>query len=53
MKLVTIAVILQALLGLTQTEVKGWLLGGIGLGAFGMYLLGVNGLVLLFAVGDC
>ncbi len=50
-KPVIIAVILQALWGLARTAVREWLLGGIGLAVFGLYLLGINELALLFAGG--
>ncbi|MBV9786927.1 MAG: chromate transporter, partial [Chloroflexi bacterium] len=41
-KPVILAVVLQALWTLGRTAVKDWLLAAIGLGALGLYLLGVN-----------
>lgn len=50
-KPVIIAVIAQALLGLGQRAVKGWLTAAVGLAVVGLYFLGVNVLVLLLAGG--
>ena len=50
-KPVIIAIVLQALLRLGKTAVKGPLLAVAGLAAFALYLLGVNELALLFGIG--
>lgn len=50
-KPVVIAIILQALIGLGQRAVKGWLTGIVGGIVFVLYLLGVNVLALLVAGG--
>lgn len=47
-KPVIIAIVLQALIRLGMTALKGPLLIGIGVGALALYLLGINELVLLF-----
>jgi chromate transporter len=50
-KPVIIAVVLQALWGLTRAAVKDLLLAGIGLAVLALFLLGVNEIALLFAGG--
>ncbi len=50
-KPVVIAIIVQALLGLGQKAVKGALTGVIAIIVFGLYFLGANEIVLLFAGG--
>lgn len=50
-KPVILAVVLQALWTLGRTAVKDWLLAAIGLGALGLYLLGVNEIVILVLAG--
>jgi chromate transporter len=47
-KPVIIAIILQALYGLSRTALKTWLLAAIGLAVLLLYLLGINVIVLLF-----
>jgi chromate transporter len=48
-KPVIIAIVALALWGLAKTAVKGALLAAVGVGAFALYLLGVNPLALLLA----
>jgi chromate transporter len=48
---VIIAVILQAVWGLSRSALKDWFLGVVAAGAFGLYFLNVNELLLLFAGG--
>lgn len=48
---VIIAVILQAVWGLSRTAVKDWFLGLIAVAAFGLYFFNINELLLLFAGG--
>lgn len=50
-KPVILAVVLQALWTLGRTAVKDWLLAAIGLGALGLYLLGVNEIAILVLAG--
>lgn len=50
-KPVIIAIVVQALWGLSRTAVKGPLLAVVGLAALGLYMAGVNELVLLFGGG--
>ncbi len=50
-KPVIIAVIAQAVWGLRKSAVKNRLLAGLGLAAFGLSLLGLNELLLLFGLG--
>src|SRR5512147_778346 len=50
-KPVIIAVIVQALWGLTRTAVKGPFLALVGLMTLALYLLGINELALLFGAG--
>jgi len=50
-KPVIIAVVAQALWNLGRTAIKGALLGAIAAGVLGLYLLGINELVLLFGGG--
>jgi chromate transporter len=50
-KPVIIAVVLQALLALGRTAIRGGLLAAVGLGALALYLLGLNELGLLFGGG--
>ena len=50
-KPVIIAIVVQALWGLTKTAVKGPFLAAVGLAALILYLLGVNELALLFGGG--
>jgi chromate transporter len=50
-KPVIIAVVVQAIAGLARTALKGPILAAVGLGTLGLYLLGVNELVLLFGGG--
>src|SRR5215212_8933300 len=50
-KPVIIAVIVQALWGLTRTAVKGWFLAVVGLAVLALYMLGVNEIALLFGGG--
>lgn len=47
-KPVIIAIVVQALWSLGRTAVRGPFLAAIGVAAFGLYLLGINELVLLF-----
>lgn len=47
-KPVIIAIIVQALFGLTRTAVKGPLTGIVGVAVLGLYLFGVNEIALLF-----
>lgn len=47
-KPVIIAIILQAIWGLRTAAAKSGLLAGVGVAVFGLYLLGVNELLLLF-----
>jgi len=47
-KPVIIAVVLQALYGLARTATKSVFLAAVGAGVFGLYLLGVNEIALLF-----
>ena len=48
---VIIAVILQAVWGLSRTAIKNWLLGVVAVAAFGLYFLNINELLLLFGGG--
>jgi chromate transporter len=48
---VVIAVILQAIWGLSRSAIKGWFLGLVGVAAFGLYFAGVHELWLLFGGG--
>src|SRR5215208_3335266 len=50
-KPVIIAVVVQALWGLSRTAVKGWFLAAVGLVTLALYLLGVNEIALLFGGG--
>jgi chromate transporter len=50
-KPVIIAIIAQALWGLGQKAVKGWLTAVAGIIVFALYFLGVNEIALLFAAG--
>jgi len=50
-KPVIIAVVVQALWGLSRTAVKGWFLAVVGLATLALYLLGVNEIALLFGGG--
>lgn len=50
-KPVIIAIVLQALIRLGQTALRGPLLSVAGVAVFALYLLGVNELVLLFGMG--
>lgn len=50
-KPVIIAIIVQALWGLGQKAVKGWLTAAAGIAVFVLYFLGVNEIALLFAAG--
>ena len=50
-KPVVIAIVLQALIRLGQSAVKGPLLAMAGIVAFGLYLFGINELVVLFGLG--
>jgi chromate transporter len=50
-KPVIIAIVVQALWGLTRTAVKGWFLAAAGLATLALYLLGVNEIALLFGGG--
>jgi chromate transporter len=50
-KPVVIAIIAQALWGLGQKAVKGWLTAVAGIAVFALYFLGVNEIALLFAAG--
>lgn len=50
-KPVVLAVIVQALWGLSKTAVKGWLTGTVGVASFGLALIGINELLLLAAGG--
>jgi chromate transporter len=50
-KPVIIAVVVQALWGLSRAALKGPLLGGVALAVLGLYLLGLNELALLFGGG--
>jgi chromate transporter len=46
-----IAIVVQALWGLSKTAVKSPMLAGVGVGVLALYLLGVNELLLLFGGG--
>lgn len=48
---VIIAVILQAVWGLSRTAVKGWLLGLVAVAAFALYFAGIHELLLLLGGG--
>lgn len=48
---VIIAVILQAVWGLSRAAIKSWLLGLVTVAVFGLYFLNINELLLLFAGG--
>ncbi len=48
---VIIAVILQAVWGLSRAAIKSWLLGLVAVAVFGLYFLNINELLLLFAGG--
>lgn len=48
---VVIAVILQAVWGLSKTAIRSWLSGLVAVAVFGLYFLNVNELLLLFAGG--
>ncbi len=48
---VVIAIILQAVWGLTRTAVRSWLPGIVAVAVFGLYFLNINELVLLFGGG--
>ena len=48
---VIIAVILQAVWGLSRAAIKSWLLGLVAVAVFGLYFLDINELLLLFAGG--
>ena len=50
-KPVMIAIILHALWELGRKAVKGWLTAGLGLAAIGLYFLGINEVLLIFAGG--
>src|SRR5688572_14690694 len=50
-KPVIIAVVLQAIWGLSRTTIKNWALGVLCAAVFGLYLLGINELVLLLIGG--
>lgn len=50
-KPVIIAVVLQAIWGLIKPAVKSWFLGGIGVVALGLALVGVDELAMLFGAG--
>jgi chromate transporter len=50
-KPVIIAVVVQAIVGLARTALKGPLLAAVGLAALALYLVGVNELALLFGGG--
>ena len=50
-KPVVLAVIVQALWGLSKTAVKGWLTAAVGVAVFGLALVGINELLLLAAGG--
>jgi chromate transporter len=50
-KPVIIAVILQAIWGLLGKAAKNWFLGAVGVTVFGLYLLGLNEILLLFGGG--
>lgn len=50
-KPVIIAIVVQALWGLARTAVKGTLLGVVGVAVLGLYLLGLNPILLLFGGG--
>lgn len=48
---VVIAVIAQAIWGLSRAAIRDWLLAGVAVAAFGLYFAGINELILLFAGG--
>lgn len=48
---VVIAIIVQAIWGLSKTAVRTWLLGLVAAAAFALYFLGVNELLILFGGG--
>ncbi len=50
-KPVIIAVVCQALFGLSRTAARTVFLGAVGLAVFGLYLLGLNEILLLFGAG--